>query len=198
MAKRFLMWVLCSAFVGVFCLTFIPTSYHWIVLAVLSLALVVLSILKYRLKVTAIACLIAAICSMSIFCFLNNSADKLVNTLLDQTVTIQGKITDIGSNSAQNLSRYKVRVESIESKKLPAYSSFYVYIYSDDSAFCPGDTLCGPIDFFETPIEYGAGKEHCIFIAGYQEGESLQVDKPRDFEFYKIINEFRESIKGFR
>ena len=195
MAKRFLMWVLLSVFISVFLLTFIPISYHLIVLAVLALSLVVFSVLKYPLKTTIVTCLIVAICSTGVFYFLNKSAENLMNPLLDQTVTIQGKITDSASSSDQNYSQYKVRVNTIDGKKMPFHTPFYVYIYCDDFTFTPGDALSGPVGFFEDPIKYGFGKEDRVFVSGYQRGELLQVEAPNGFDLYKTIYSFRKSIK---
>lgn len=196
MAKRFLMWVLLSAFISVFLLTFIPISYYIIVFLGLSLALVVTAVFKYPLKTTAIVCLIAAICSASAFCFLNNKAENLAVSLLNQTVKVQGKITDVGSNSAQDLSQYKVRVKEIDGYEIPFYNPFYVYIYCDDSTFGTGDTLSGTVEFFDTAIEYGFGKEDRVFVAGYQWGDLLQVEEPRGFDLYRTIYSFRQSIKS--
>lgn len=196
MAKRFLMWVLLSVFLSAFLLTFIPTSYHLIFLAVLALMLLAFSVFKYQLKATVVACLIAAICSTGLFYFLNKSTENVLNSLLDQTVTVQGKITDSSISSDHTLSQYKVRVDMIDGEKRPFYTPFYVYIYCDDFTFTPGDTLSGPVDFFEAPIEYGFGKEDRVFISGYQQGELLQVKTPNGFDLYKTIHSFRKSIKG--
>ncbi len=196
MAKRFLMWVLCSAFVSILILSFIPVSYYLIILALLSLALIIFLIIKCPLKITILSCLIAAICSTGVFYLSNKNAESLWNPLLDQTVTIQGKIADVGSNSAQNLSRYKVRVDRIEEKKVPFYSPFYVYVYCDNSFYHPGDRLSGPIQFFETPIEYGYGKEERVFIAGYQAGEALEIKSVEGFDLYSTIYSFRNSIQS--
>ena len=195
MAKRFLMWILLSVFISVFLLTFIPTSYHLIVLVVLSLALAVLSVLKYPLKATVIVCLIAAICSTGVFYFLNKSAESLINPLLNRAVTIQGKITDSASSSDRNYSQYKVRVDMIDGKNTPFHTPVYVYIYCDDFTFTPGDTLSGSVKFYDTPIQYGFGKEDRVFISGYQRGDLLQVKAPDGFDVHKTIYSFRESIK---
>lgn len=196
MAKRFLMWVLCSAFLSILILSFIPISYYLTILALLSLALIIFFIIKCPLKITIVSCLIAAVCSTGMFYLLNKNVERLWTPLLDQTVAIQGKIADVGSNSAQSLSCYKIRVDKIEEKNVPLYNPFYVYVYCDNPSYRPGDRLCGPIQFFETPIEYGYGKEDRVFIAGYQAGEALEIKSVEGFDLYSTIYSFRNSIQS--
>lgn len=195
MSKRYLMWTLFTFVAALFLFTVLPFKWILWISGLLILSLIPIFIVKFSFKRTLISCVVSFLFAAILFSFSEWRINRYQNMLLDQKVMLFGEITDVGTNSAGNLLRYTVKVKEINGDAVSAFDRVYVNLYCrEDEAFTPGSLVSGSVKFFDTPIEYGAGREDRILVSGMQEGEELQFENPDKEAFSAILYLFRMKL----
>ena len=196
MAKRYLMWVLGTFFIVLFLCSFAPASACLSITIAIFLMFIPAIVIKYSLKKTVIGCLISALTAVLLFFGTQTLAHQTEEQLIDHSAFISGEITDVGSNAAGDLSRYKVRLKSIEGEKLKFYQQFFVYVYTDHEGHIPGEKIEGTLKFYETPLEFGMGKEDRILLSSYLEGDELNFLPCDGRNLYRILYKLRCAVQN--
>ena len=191
MARRYLMWVLASIFVSVLCLSFVPLSFYLNIVIVETVALIGALLIKWRYRKTLVSCLAAALIATIGFFLLNLNIDSTAESMAGREIYVEGKITDVGDNSAHTLSCYKIRVDQFEQGENPFFRPLYIYLYSREFSHNVGDRFCGKVSFFEDPLEYGRGKEDRIFLSGMEAGDSFEFYQGKENDLHRILYSFR-------
>lgn len=195
LAKRYLMWVLLAFVVTLFLCTFLASSVSFILGIILALLAIVAVILPFSWKQTVFSCAISSVVAIFLFWGMAHWVDNRSEQLIDEPHIVYGEIIEIGSNSAGNLTRYRLRLMEIEGEPLKFYERFDIYLYSDASSGSAGDYIHGEIDFFDSFIEYGAGREDRIFLSGYQAAEKLSFERRSEQSFVAILAEFKQKMQ---
>ncbi len=196
MAKRYLMWVLGTFFIVLFLCSFVPASFYLSIFIAILLLFVPAIWIKYPVKKTVISCLLSGLIAMSFFCGAQILAHKTEERLADRSVFLSGEVADVGSNAAGDLSRYKVRLKSIEGEKLRFYQQFFVYLYTDEEGCTPGDNIEGTFKFYDTPLEFGAGREDRILLSAYQDGDELHFKPSEGISLYRVLYKVRSAVQS--
>ncbi len=194
MTKRYLMWTLGTFFLSTFIFTFVPVSLYFYIAGAVALLLVPAILLRYPIKKTVLSCMLASLLALLLFFVSNQTVKKVESQLINNEVYISGEIAETDMNSAGTLARYKVHINVVGKEKLSLYHRFYIYLYSDGKDHQPGERISATVEFFETPIEFGYGREDRIFIAGYQNSEAIKFSPPAEFSVYETLNGFRQSV----
>lgn len=194
MAKRYLAWVLGTFAVSLFILTFIPLKSFWIAAICLIAALIPLLFIRLRFKKTVVSCFCAAMAAIILLGFVSASAEKIQKRYIGKNVEVEGVITEIGTNTAQTMAVYTVKVDRITNEDVSFLSPFYINVYCDETNHTPGEILKGTISVFETPVKFGFGREDRVFLSGIQAEEQLSFFEKDGFSPYKVIYTFKTSI----
>ncbi len=196
MAKRYLMWVLGTFFITLFLCSFIPASFCLSIAIAILLMFIPAIAIKYSVKKTVISCLASGLVAALFFFGAQTLAYKTEDQLIDRSAFISGEIADVGSNSARDLSRYKVRLRCIEGDELAFYQQFYVYLYTDEMGHTPGENIEGTFKFYETPLDFGAGREDRILLSAYQDRGELHFRPSEETSFYRVLYKLRNAVQS--
>ncbi len=194
MTKRYLMWTLGTFFISVFLFTAIPSSTYLFIAGALLLLFIPAVILRYSIKQTVLSCMAASLLALLLFFISDQIVLQTEERLVQKSVYVTGEIADTDWNSAGTLSRYKVHLHSVDDEKIPFYQRFYIYLYSDAEEHLPGECISGTIEFFDSPIEFGHGREDRIYVAGYQNEDELEFHPAEGFNIYQTLYSFRQSV----
>lgn len=181
MANRYLMWTLSTFVVALLLFTLI--SFRWILIlsAIFLLALIPAAILKYSFKKLLFPCMVSFIVAAVFFSWSDLKMSEIQSELIDSETEITGEITDIGTNAAGNLVRYKVCLRSFGENSVSKYDRVYINLYCDaDEVHLPGSVVEGKLSFFESPVDYGAGREDRILLSAIQEQDLLKFSEPQE------------------
>ncbi len=192
MAGRYLMWTLTTFVAALFLFTFL--SFRWIILlaAIAFLAMIPAAILKYPVKKLITPCLAAFLAAALFFSYSENRMLKLQSGLIDREIKVSGEVTDLGTNAAGDLIRYKVRLTAIGDEKVSALDRVYFNLYCrDDESYLPGSAVHGTVKFFESAVDYGLGREDRILLSGIQKTEPLQFSKSARTTLSALLYRFR-------
>ena len=194
MTKRYLMWTLGTFFLSTFLFTFISGSIYFYIAGAIALLFVPAILLRYPIKRTVVSCMIASLLALLLFTVSNRIISNIQEQLLQKSVYVTGEIAETDVNSAGTLSKYKVHLQSVDGEKLPFYRRFYIYLYSDAKGHYPGEQVSGTVDFFETSIEFGYGREDRVYVSGVQNKDELNFSPAKDFSIYQTLHSFRQSV----
>ncbi len=196
MAGRFLMWVLTS-FVGALLFsTFLGLRGALILAVILLVAFVPFLFIKFSLRLTVIACLLAGILGVGLFASAEIPALKIQRLLVNQVCSVSGTVVDAGKNSSETLASYKIRLESINGNEVRSFYPFYAYLYAYDPFIELGSSISGTVSFFESPIDFGRGREEMVVISGFSDANHLTVVSPEHFNWRKSFAQFQSSVQN--
>ncbi len=197
MANRFLMWLLLTfTAVMLFC-TFLNVQAILLFALLLMIALLVASFLKFKWKPTVLGCIISAIFSIGVLLFAIIPSKQLQGQLLDQEAVVRGQVVDIGSNSAQTLTQYRLRLMEVNGRVVSGIHPFYVYLYTDSTAdHSWGSVLEGSMQFFDHEVEYGAGREDSVLVSAYQGLDGLTLISPSTADWRTALDRFRTAVQN--
>ena len=168
MKNRFLMWVLTAFALTLFVCTFL--SLKWIVIVSFTILVLLIPtvIIRFPIKKTVISCLISALVAIILFCGANYNAGTVERKLVGKTTAISGVITDLDTNSAGNLARYKIKLSHIDGEDLPFYQRYCIYLYSDTKEpYLPGSVYSGVLKFFDSSVKFGFGREDRVLVSAF-------------------------------
>lgn len=196
MAKRYLMWILFSFIFGLFLFTLIPAKWVLISSAASFLALVLLAFLRFPLRKLLLPCFAAFMVASAYYGFVEYQFSKIIDETVGKTAEVSGTIIECGKNSAQTQNRYTVKLATLNSKKLPFYIDASIYLYTD---YCntiePGATFNGVLEFYDTPIDFGYGKENHILVSAFSSDLSEKINTPDSDSFYYNLHRFRTAVQ---
>ncbi len=197
MSKRILMWTLTTFVLTLMLATFLSFRVLYGVGIVVLISLVPTAIIKFPAKKLILACQISFMIAALFFTASEYTVHKTKSVILDQTHAVAGEIVDLGTNAAGNLVRYKIRLTEVGDKHLSFYERFHIYLYTDmETTYLPGTYIQGTMQFFDSEVDYGAGREDRIFLSCYQSSSDLQVVNHQSKGFYGTFYRFRTSIQN--
>lgn len=194
MAKRYLAIVILFFGVSALLCSFVPLSNVLFVLPVLCVLLAVGCLIPNRYRITIVSCIAASIVAV-LYCYFSfEPLVRLENRLLaDSNQTIVGTIVDVGSNSAGTLTEYTVSLDEVGADKVSWFERADVAFYCDESVarFEVGQKIEGRLQFFDSPVEFGAGREERLILNAYYDArEPLSIVGKNEFQAtYRQIKE---------
>lgn len=195
MAKRYLMWILFSFVFTLFICTFL-SSFPVLIGAIFILLVgIIAALIPFSLRQTICSCAVSSLLAILLFIGMQHWVEKRTLQLMDEPHEVYGEIIEIGNNSAANLTRYRLRLKEIEGEGLAFYERFDIYLYADARKGKEGDYIHGEIEFFNSPIEYGYGREDRIFISGYQAMENLSFERSSSRSLTAILSDFNQRMQ---
>lgn len=196
MAKRYLMWVSIAFVCALFLCAFFPLKPLLIIAGAALFLGIICLFLPFSLKQTVFSCTLSAMLAISLFGGMQSWISDYEEKLINEERLISGQITEIGQNSAKTLACYQIKLDAIEGKPLRFYQSFSINLYTDASLAKVGDHISGVVQFFDSPIDFGYGREEGIYLSGYQIGEQLKIEEPKGFSWVVLLHEFQTNIQG--
>ncbi len=197
MSKRVLMWSLTTFVLALMLGTFL--SFRWMsCLALLVLVgIIPAAIIRYPVKKTVLSSMVAFLAATLLFTVAEHHTKQIEKQLTSSDRLVSGEITDLGTNAAGNLVRYKIRLKEIDGQELPFYSRYYIYLYCDtDELHLAGSKVYGSFDYFETAVEYGSGREDRVILSAYRDPSVLQFTEPEEGNLHRIFYEFRMGVQS--
>lgn len=196
MSKRYLMWTLTTFVVTLFICTLLSLKLLSIAALIMILALIPIIFFRCTWKKLAIPCMVAFILSVSYYTWTDYRLNAIQKDLIDTETEIVGEIVDVGHNAAGDLFRYKVRVSAFKGEKASPYNPVYIQLYVDhDTMKIPGTFIEGTVTFFETPVEFGAGREERILLNAVCEAEEIVFIKPLKKTLSAWLYKFRTAMQ---
>lgn len=193
MAKRFLTWVLGAFVVMLFCCSFLPARVCAILAAVLLPVGVITLFLRFPLKQTVAACCFSLALAALVFWGSEVLTARVIDRLPPGKHTVYGQVTEIGSNSAGTLARYRVQLRRIDEEPLPFYERYSIYVYAEETKKTRvGDYLSGTVELFDSPLEFGAGKEDNVLLSAYM--KQLHIISSTGFSMVRLLDNFKQML----
>ncbi|MBQ8894227.1 MAG: ComEC/Rec2 family competence protein [Clostridia bacterium] len=197
MLKRYLMWTLATFYFTILLCSFLSFELAAGIAVVVLALMIPVAFIRFSLKKLILPCQAALVAAVIFFTVSQLPAQKTQTELVGRSAEISGIVTDLGTNAAGNLSRYQIKLTAINGKKLPFYHQFYVYLYSDtESEYSPGAGFQGTLEFFDTAIEFGGGREDRVFISSFSSNASTFFSEAQKENYYHIFYEFRNAIQN--
>ncbi len=193
MVKRILA-ILTGVFVvtGLVC-TFLPL--HWLVLLFSSAAVLgaLFFVLPFPYHRSAGAILLSVMLATSVLGLDRYFLERKQSELTDQIIHVTGEVSAVTTNGAGDLCCYRIALRKLGEEPC-AFRRYGVYVYSRNSDLHIGDLIDLDITFFDTPIEYGLGKEDRILCSGYS--EELTGTPLEGFSWRKTLDHIRTGINA--
>ncbi len=195
MSKRYLMWTSTVFVMTLLFCSLLSSKVMEILIFLAVLALIFIVFLRFSLKRLLIPCLVAFVLSSCYFGWTSERLFNIQNILLGKEVFVSGEITDVGYNSAKNLHRYKIKLAEIDGDEVKKYDNAFINLYCDATKeYLPGTLVRGDLKFFESAVEFGAGREERIILNSFAEAESLSFTASDQKSLAKWLYTFRTGI----
>ena len=180
MAKRYLATVLFSFGITVFACTFISADLLLYFLPIPILVAILFALIPNQYRITIASCAVASAFALVLsFVSFKPVADLEKQLLSNESTSFCGEVVDIGRNSAGTLSKYVVSLDKVDDVSLSWFDRVNVSIYCDESnaGFEVGQQISGKVTFFDSPVEFGYGREDRLILNAFYDGkEPLSVD----------------------
>lgn len=196
MSKRYLMWTLTTFVVTLFICTLLSFKVLSVAALIMILALIPAIFVRYSWKKLAIPCMVAFILSFAYYTWTDHRLNAVQNDLINTETAIVGEIVDVGNNAAGDLYRYKVRLSAFKDKKISPIDPIYIQLYMDhDTMKTPGTSIEGTVTFFETAVDFGAGREDRILLNAVCEADEVVFITPLKKTLSAWLFEFRSAMQ---
>lgn len=197
MSKRILMWTLTTFVLTLMLGTLLPMKWLLGLAIFVLIGIVPVLLIRISAKKLILCCQAALLVAVMLFTASEYIVDRKRSVLIGEEKPVSGEIVDVGTNAAGNLTCYKIKLTEIDGEKLSFYETFYINLYCDGGeTHLPGARVQGTVAFFDTAIEYGAGREDRIFLSGYQVVSKLQFDEPIEKSVSRTLYQFRDAVQS--
>ena len=197
MSKRYLMWTLFSFLCACLLLSYIPQIP--LLSCLIAGALIVGLFFAFRIpgRKLAVSCVVSFCVGFLFFTAYQQVTLRQQNRLVDQEVEICGTVEEVGKNSAGDLNRYRVKVTDIAGDSLRFYQTVKTYLYTEpDIVAVPGDSFQGTVKFFDTPVEYGLGREDGVVVSAYLSNGNSQFAKAVRRNASGLLSRYRSAVQS--
>lgn len=197
MTKRYLMWTLTTFVLTLLFCTFLPMK--WMIMAAFAVmfAIIPVAFIRFSMKRLLLSCQVALIAAVMLFAGVQYNIQKTTEKLMGKTVEVAGVVTDLSTNSAGDLTCFEIKLTKIGTEKLPFYDQYKIYLYSDiQEKHLPGTRFAGTIEFFDSEIEYGLGRENGVLLSSFSSAENFPTAVIDRESIYRVFYDFRSAIQN--
>ncbi len=198
MTKRYLTYVLFSFLIAVFVCSFFAPHLLWKLIPILLLVMIPFVFIRVPFRATIVSCVIAVVAAIAVSFFSFNQVQAISDDLsADQPPIITGVVLDHGTNSAGDLTKYTVELRKIDGEKVSLFQRARIYLYCDNitDVYSVGQYICGRFEYFDTPIDFGSGREDRVLFGAYSK-ENPQFIKGKADDVISALNKVRQTVQG--
>ena len=197
MSKRYLMWTLFAFLIACFLYSFIPSVSVIALLITGTVTVAAFIIFRIPGRKLVVPCVASFCIGILFFACYHRGTLRFQDQLLDREVEIHGTVEELGTNSAGDLTRYRINVKQIGNQPLRFYQTVKVYLYTEPAVEAtPGDSFRGTVSFFETPVEYGKGREDGVVVSAYLSDDGAYFNPTAKNTFAKQLYRYRTAIQS--